>query len=725
MNHYIRLPRDPGYGALRRAARAAIVIPLLFAFADLELGDPQSLIFVVFGGFSLLVISDFGGQRPARAIAYLTATLVGAGLVALGTLASSSTWLAVSVMFLVGLVISFAKVFGSYIAAANTGMLLAFVIAVTIPGPAMVIPDRVGSWTIAGLVSTLAAVLLWPRFERVTMQNRAAEGLLAVADLVDGMWSAAGRRDVTSLKQTARQSVQAARQGYVAMSKRPTATVRRDRSFVQLLIQLETISNIIEEPFNAGHPEVRPGLDEASRLLDVVVAALRSSAAVLTRSGPPPDVHAIEVAREQHRSALDRWADEQLRAGRPPEEVLDGLDNDDTLRAVSYLTLLLGGNATIAAGTRPDPRDTARHILRTIRAHLESPSTVLQGSLRVGIGLALAVWVGRAFDLQHSFWVVLGTVQVLRTNVLGTGVSVVQAILGNTIGVLVGGLFVLLAGNHPAVMWTALPIAVFLAAYAVTTIGFMASQAAFTITLVTLFNLITPAGWQIGLVRIEDLLIGALISVVVGLLLWPRGVRQDLARALSGLYRRLASYLDHAFDGVLGFEAATALDPDRQVIIRARDRVDVALDTFRTEGASGPLDWGTATFFVSSANHALLAGDLLDVVSGAMGYRAGSCADGASGVQEQVRILVAGYNRLADRLSLSRNAERESQMSYAAVRDAGLKCMRLWQTDPGIGKGAMAVVIAGEWAQDLARVEADLEAAVGPAVEAARRPWWR
>jgi hypothetical protein len=37
----------------------------------------------------------------------------------------------------------------------------------------------------------------------------------------------------------------------------------------------------------------------------------------------------------------------------------------------------------------------------------------------------------------------------------------------------------------------------------------------------------------------------------------------------------------------------------------------------------------------------------------------------------------------------------------------------------------MAVVMAGEWVQYLARLEADLEGAVSAAVEAARKPWWR
>src|SRR5437879_9576139 len=150
----VKAPRDPGFGALRRAARAAIVIPLAFAFTDLLLREPQILIFVVFGCFSLLVISDFGGFRRPRALAYLTTTVAGGALVALGTLVSTAAVPAVAATLLIGFIVSFSRVFGGYVAAANTGLLLAFVVAVTIPAPASLIAARVGGWAIAGLVST-------------------------------------------------------------------------------------------------------------------------------------------------------------------------------------------------------------------------------------------------------------------------------------------------------------------------------------------------------------------------------------------------------------------------------------------------------------------------------------------------------------------------------------------------------------------------------------------
>src|SRR5258708_2172856 len=388
----------------------------------------------MFGSFALLVVPVFGGMRRPRAMAYLAATVVGAALVALGTLVSSSAWLAAIVMFVVGFAISFSRIFGGYVAAANIGMLLAFVIAVTIPAPADVIPARVGGWAIAGLISTVAAVALWPRFERVTTHNQAAKALFAIADLVECMRSEMGERDLPRLEEVARQKAEAARQGYAAMAKRPIGPARRDRAYAQLLIQLERVIGIIERPFTESRMATRPGLAEGDRLIASVAAALRSSGIALT-GGAPPDPRAIEVAREEHRAARDRWAAEQLRAGRPAEQVLDGLDYDDTVRVVLYLAFSIASNAITAAGAKPEVGDTARHVLRTIRTYLESPSTVLQGSIRVAIGLTLAVWIARTFDFSHAFWVVLGPIQVLRSNALGTGRTVLLAVAGNAIGV--------------------------------------------------------------------------------------------------------------------------------------------------------------------------------------------------------------------------------------------------------------------------------------------------
>jgi hypothetical protein len=184
------------------------------------------------------------------------------------------------------------------------------------------------------------------------------------------------------------------------------------------------------------------------------------------------------------------------------------------------------------------------------------------------------------------------------------------------------------------------------------------------------------------------------------------------------------------FDRVLGFVPAAEFSPGnaadavRKDVVRARDRADAAFDTFITEKGDRSFDQETAAFLLSSANHAILAGDLLEVVAG-MGYQAGTCAEGAREVHEQVRMLLGLYRRLADRLELMPASEVESRVSLSVLRQAELGCLGRWQKDAEVGQGAIAVVIAGEWVQDLTRLEGDLEEPVGAAVDAARKPWWR
>lgn len=368
---------------------------------------------------------------------------------------------------------------------------------------------------------------------------------------------------------------------------------------------------------------------------------------------------------------------------------------------------------------------TATRVVRTIRTHLKPSSTVLQHSLRVGVGLGLAVLLARMLGLSHAFWVVLGTLQVLRTTALGTGRTTIQAIAGNVIGVVIGGLVAVLLGNHQIIMWVLLPFAIFLAAYAATTVGFIASQAAFTINLIIIFNLLSPTGWRVGLVRIEDVAVGAAISLVVGLLLWPRGARREFGRSVAGYYRALSNYLEQAFDHVLDFEPRASLEPARRLALQARDRAGEAFDAFLNERSASPLDPQLAGRLLAAGTHCLLAAELLDFVAGRMGYRAAGCPDDARAVHTQVSVLVGNLTRFADRLDLKDGRRDAAQVASDTLRSASLDCLRRWRRDDRGGRAAMAVVIAGEWVENVARMEDDLDEPVSRAVVAGQTPWWR
>ncbi|TMK75980.1 MAG: FUSC family protein, partial [Actinobacteria bacterium] len=140
--HRLRIV-DPGLFSLKRAARAAIVMPAVVPFADHD----------------ILVLADFGGPWRKRLVAYLGLTVAGAALITLGTLCSRTPWLAVVAMAVVGFLILLSGVISGYFAAARIAALLTFILPVSIPVPPSAIPARLEGWALAASVG-IGAVML-------------------------------------------------------------------------------------------------------------------------------------------------------------------------------------------------------------------------------------------------------------------------------------------------------------------------------------------------------------------------------------------------------------------------------------------------------------------------------------------------------------------------------------------------------------------------------------
>ena len=190
--------------------------------------------------------------------------------------------------------------------------------------------------------------------------------------------------------------------------------------------------------------------------------------------------------------------------------------------------------------------------------HASIRSVWFLNSLRGSLALAAAVLVADVSGVQHGFWVVLGTLSVLRTNAASTESTALRALGGTVIGFVVGALLILGIGTSTPALWAALPIAIAVAAYAPGTLPFTVGQAAFTVVIVVLFNLLAPAGWRVGLLRVQDVAIGCLVSLVVGVLFWPRGAASVVGDDLADAFRAGAVYLRQSVDWALGTRALAA-----------------------------------------------------------------------------------------------------------------------------------------------------------------------
>ncbi|HEX4213466.1 MAG TPA: FUSC family protein [Candidatus Dormibacteraeota bacterium] len=726
-------PHDPELAGLRRAARAVIVIAPLFILCDLVLRQPQMTVFVVFGGFSLLVLADFGGPRRPRAAAYGVGVTIGALLVALGTLASPIPWLAALVTLLVGVAIPLSAVLGGYVAAAQTMLMFSFVLAVSVPAPAEDIGLRVAGWVLAGAACTIAGVFFWPRFEVAKLHHEVAAASRMLADLVDADRRGESGPDLDALRRRAVGACAVTNRMYELTARRPIGPTGRDRAMAELMGELARIKELAAERLSAGGgDEVRDGLAEQ------VVATLRAVADALDTGGRA-DLGPLVAARAAHARVLADWVQESMSEGRRPEELLDVADADHTMRILAYLVLAMGANAVVANGGwvedgLPIPAGTpvhrgllgiARRAGRTVRSHFHPRSTALHGSLRVGIGLALAVLLARTLNLEHGFWVVLGTVSVLRTTAVATGRTVLQALGGTVLGFAIASAVIVTVGRDEAVLWALLPVCIFLAAYVSSAVGFVAGQAAFTVNVIVIFNLIAPAGWEVGLLRLEDVAAGCAVSVIVGLLLWPRGARNDFREAIIGTYRSISSFLALSYeDSLEGTPRATA-ESLRAAVVRGMVRVEDTFNQFINERGSRPVAPADAAQLVSGARHALMLGDVLNAIA-SKGDSAFACPQGRDAIEVQAVKAVGRFRWLGDELAGVPPAEdRGERPSRSAIRAATLRCLDMWRGDAAAAPAAIALESIGDHISHLDGLCDSLDAPVAKAVQGRRVPWWR
>jgi uncharacterized membrane protein YccC len=724
--------RDPGGASLRRAGRVAIVVPTMAAFAGTVVGDPAATTFAVFGTFALLGLADFGGPTIPRARAYAGATVVGAGLVLLGTLASGGDWSAVAGTALVTFVVQFLGVFGGYVAAAQTALLLAFVVAVSLPAPAAAGWARVAGWTLAGGICLAAAVLLWPRHARTQVRQRAGEACQALAELL------ADPAMPPTVRDKARAQVEATRRAHGAVLLRPAGPANRDRALVDLVLELGRALEFAGRIAPASNPTRT--IPEEGALRQAIREVLEASAGVLTGEAGPPDLAAIDQARAAYREALDRWAGDRLQAGDPAESVLEGLDAGGRLRLLAHATLAVAVDAAAVAGHAVhDPPSPLPHwrapragagpwlgrVAATLRTHLRPTSVWFRNSLRAALALGLAVLLTRITRVEHSFWVVLGTLSVLRSNALGTGRTALLAIGGTVVGFVVAAVLTLAIGTSTVALWVTLPIVAFLAAYVPTAVSFLVGQAAFTLFVVALFDLLQPQGWRLGLVRLEDIALGVGVSIVVAVLLWPRGARGQLGSALAALYRADAALLEAAFGYLLGDGDQRQVEVSRRAAETEVDRAAAAFEVFLTERGSRTLPTVTWARIGGAGNDVLFAADAMALM-GLLGYRTNGCQQCADRIRRDAAAVVGVFTGFAGQLQ-QRHAPPAPPIPAAATRDAVVGCLRAWRGAPDspLGPTAIALATAWFWNTEMARLGGELAQPLAAVAAAAQSPWWR
>ncbi len=664
---------DPDGTVLHRALRVALVTPALFAFGLLVLHDGQFALVACFGSFAALAMADFTGPRGSRLLAYLALGLLGIVLVTVGTLLSQTLWPAVIAMFVVGVFFQFLMVMGGQFALGNNAVILAFVVAVMVPGDPSTLPSRVAGWVVALVFAALAATFLWPRHERRDLHTAVAAMARSLAaaleEVVQGKDPAAALAGVDAAAAHLR-DVQA------VLGFRPAGPPEHQRALLGLIDGLMQASG-----FARALP-VGPAAPGNATLAAAAAQALRSVADVADAcavDARAPDVPLTDLAaaRHMHRQHVDDAARAALARGEAGIAVVDAFRAAFVFRVLSYLGVAMLVDAAVMARkpvhlhddfavVEPQAPSTVRERwAAALLPHLSLRAVWMRNCLRAGVALALAVLVAKASDIGHAFWVVLATLSVLRGNATTTGATILSALAGVIAGFALATVAMLVIGGYPLAMWIALPLLVFLAGYAPAAISFGAGQAMFALLVVVLFNLIVPEGWEVGAVRVEAVGLGGLVALASSLIMWPRGAAAALRAELALHVRAAATFLRIALGEVMG-RPGGQVEEAREAALGARERADAAMAAFMSErsGKRVPLAvWETMARLPVVLR---LAGDAAMGLarSGHVGITEGPAARGFADILD---LVGRAYDDVGARLESS--AAPQDAQRVAAIAD--------------------------------------------------------
>jgi uncharacterized membrane protein YccC len=590
--------------AALRALRAVLVIPSLFALTYAGFGNLQMALFAAFGGFANLVVASFGGTRRDKVIAHLGLALTGSVGIIIGTAVNGIDWLAVLITIPVTFGIFFAGVAGPNAASGVIAALFPFVLSVVTAGTVSMLPDRLAGWWLATAVATVAVLVISPPSPGDRLRAAVVGSARALARALEV--TAKGRATAADHKacQAAKHELISA---FASTPYRPTGLATADQAMASVVQYLEWCTALVADA-TEGHPNLDRAAQPDRDLLAETAVVLKQTGDLLadpSGTAPLPDLDELERRREAsaayHQSAAPDAEKGVGEAGGNSAQTVARYAFH--AQAISLAVRGLVADALIATrradpetiaarrrgwyGAQPEGTEAERRAaavsgaIGVLTRHASIRSVWFLNSLRASVALAAAVLVADVSGVQHGFWVVLGTLSVLRTSAVSTESTALRALGGTAIGFVVGALLLLGIGTSTAALWAALPIAIAVAAYAPGTLPFTFGQAAFTVVIVVLFNLLVPVGWTVGLLRIQDVAIGCLVSLVVGVLFWPRGAASVVGDDLADAFRVGAAYLTESVDWALG----TRHDPPDAgpAAVTAGIRLDEALRGFLAE----------------------------------------------------------------------------------------------------------------------------------------------
>ena len=573
---------------------------------------------------------DPGGPLRQRAGAMLALGLIGALFCFLASVSAAHLWLLLPLTFVCCTFGGLLRVLGPAAAIVGTLLSAGFVVAAELPAPTWSESLSHTLFFLAGAAwAILMTALVWRRRPWKDATHAVAHCYRGLADFADALarmysgltpaaspqaWSAVTRpqrsaqRAALEAARTRIREVQDARPSRRARAQQLLYLLdNAEDSFIALVAAADLLESNAPQWLGRG----------AGAHLSHALHRYASLCNAIASTSDLNDAKQAQCLRDR----LDHYGSglHELRGGamaRAPElatmvPVLDRLLH--TAQAVTQ-SLFDQGDAPVAPAR--DRRATSRtqDAWRALRQNLSFESDALRHALRVGVGATIAVALSKSFAVNHGYWMSLTLVFILQPYFATTWQRTLERVAGSVAGAIGASLLGLFLSTPLSVALAVLPIA--LGTFAARTIHY----ALFTFFLTSQFVLVTHIQQpeiqepMLAALRAFNSVLGGILALLVGFLVWPEKEPRQLAGALSLALERHAAYVralvrEKSGDARAGHDIVAR----RRVACLSADNAQASLQRLQQNPVHRDRNVGTAENLLNAMRRVTAAGTVLEI----------------------------------------------------------------------------------------------------------------
>ncbi len=552
---------------------AAVLVPVIIG----QLTDDRSLAMMVGIGGLNVSLADIGGPYRMKAITMGLATISLAVAALLGTVVGWSLWLSLPLMFLFASVAGLAGLYGNAAAKVSFLSLILFVLMVGVPAGVTEGAERSLALIGGGLWAMVLSLWLWPLHpyqpvrESVAACYRAISVFIGAACRIGVGRENAGSGWSESVTQERAAALEAMAQAHDMIVTMRTSRAGMSPTGQELLVLLRSARSIfdttialaetLEGPFrHTDDVRIRAQIEAAVQQLAAAVATL---ATAIVQEHDGLDLKALDQATAAVDAMLTGRQQVSQASSQDRAEVLD---LQTIVRALQVVTRQVHAAADSLAQVDGLPlvAQDAGIARRTVRARLDVVVSQLQDNLtfrsltfrhalRLGVTATAAATLPTLLSLPHGAWVGLTAMVILKPNFGGTYQQAKQRVIGTVAGSVVGAIMAAAITGPIALDFLLLLFGI--PAFSLIAHNYGLGVLFLTPFIVLLLNTVQPGNWEVAAIRSVDTVIGGLLALLAGYLLWPSWERERLPEQLA---RTIAANRDYFLSVIAGYRGQTS-----------------------------------------------------------------------------------------------------------------------------------------------------------------------